>query len=177
MISNSERAEGQENKEKFSISTLILLLVYCLCGGGTMLSQKIFALKVEGGNVSEFSFLMFALNSLIFYVIYFVVRGLNKEKTEQIMTEDKADNGLQLAKPLLICGLFQAVAIFIINLSVTSLAKNLPSAMLFSISYAISIVTTMLVGAICYKEKITTKNVVGIILAAVAIIVINFLSA
>lgn len=177
MISNSEQKEKQGNKVKLSISTLILLLVYCLCGGGIMIVQKIFALKVEGGNVSEFSFLMFALNSLIFYVIYFSVKGLNKGQTERITIENKTDSELQLSKPLLICGLFQAVAIFMINLSVTSLAKNLPSALLFSISYAISIVTTMLVGAICCKEKITTKNVVGIILAAVAIIVINFLSA
>lgn len=170
MIAPSKEQNNQEQNGKFSLTTLILLLIYCFVGGAVMVTQKVFALKVENGNVSEYSFLMFAFNAIVFYVIYLIL-WLSNKNTEKIGFQ----NTTKLSKALFIYGAVLAVVIFTINLSVTTLAKDISSAILFSISYAISIFMTMLVGVICYKEKITLKNVIGIILAVLAIIVINFL--
>ena len=81
----------------------------------------------------------------------------------------------KLSVVLLICGAFLAFAVFLINQLVTTVAKTVPSAILFSVSYAISIVITILVGAVYYKEKITLKNVIGIVLCVGALAIINFL--
>lgn len=68
-----------------------------------------------------------------------------------------------------------AFAVFLINQLVTLVAKTVPSAILFSVLYVISILITILVGAIYYKENITLKNVIGIILCVGALAIINFL--
>jgi multidrug transporter EmrE-like cation transporter len=80
-----------------------------------------------------------------------------------------------LSKNLLICGVLLAFVLFAVNLLVTSLAKTVPSAVLFTVSYAISIGITILVGRVFYKEKLTWKNGIGVILGVSAIIVINIL--
>ena len=89
------------------------------------------------------------------------------------MQEDTKDSK-GLSKILLICGLILALAVFVINMLVTELGKYISSAILFSVSYAIGIVITILVGVIFYKEKITIKNIIGIILCVGALTLINF---
>ena len=80
-----------------------------------------------------------------------------------------------MPKVLLICGAFLAFAVFVVNMLVTELGKTVESAILFSVSYAISIIITLLVGAFYYKEKPTWKNAIGIILCVGALAIINFL--
>ena len=65
--------------------------------------------------------------------------------------EDK--QSFALPRVLLVCGLILAFAVFVINILMTELGKYISSAILFSVSYAIRIVITILVGAIFYKEK------------------------
>ena len=76
---------------------------------------------------------------------------------------------------LLVCGFILAFAVFVVNMLVTELGKSVDSAILFSVSYAISIIITILVGVIYYKEKITFKNVIGVVLCVGALAIINFL--
>ena len=118
---------------------------------------------------------MFALNSLILYIGYFISLLTKKKRKDQELVELKEKEKFVLPKALMICGLVLAFAVFIINILVTELGKSVDSAILFSVSYAISIIITILVGAIFYKEKITRKNIVGILLCVVALAMINFL--
>lgn len=113
----------------------------------------------------------------------FLLKGLlicsqylrRQEKTYSSQPQEIKKDVAPLSKILLICGLALAFAIFIINMLVTELGKSVDSAILFSVSNAISIIITILVGAIYYKEKITLKNIVGILLCVGALGIINFL--
>ena len=146
-----------------------------MTGGGTMVAQKAFAKVVSNGNVATYSFLMFALNALILYACYVGSIFLGKKKSVVSQKQEGAQERKGLSKTLLICGLILAFAVFVINMLVTELGKSVDSAILFSASYAISIIITILVGAIYYKEKITFKNVIGIVLCVSALAIINFL--
>ncbi len=77
-----------------------------------------------------------------------------------------------LNKPLLICGALLAFAVFVINLLVTELGKTVSSAVLFPVSATISICITVIVGWLVYKEKLTVKNIIGVVLGLIAIIVL-----
>jgi drug/metabolite transporter (DMT)-like permease len=77
-------------------------------------------------------------------------------------------------KYLFIYGFLLALAVFVINILVTELGKNIDSSILFSVSYAISILMTMFVGRIYYKEKITLNNFIGIFLCIGALVAIIF---
>ncbi|MBO5925174.1 MAG: hypothetical protein J6Q52_02840 [Clostridia bacterium] len=77
---------------------------------------------------------------------------------------------------LLICGLALAFALFVINLLVTEMSKSVDSILLFPISSAISIFITTLIGWIVFKEKLTLRNFVGLIIELISIIVIGMLT-
>ena len=118
---------------------------------------------------------MFALNAIILYACYAGSIFLGKKKLNINQTQEISQEKHGLSKTLLLCGLILAFAVFVINMLVTELGKSVDSAILFSVSYAISIIITILVGSIYYKEKITFKNVIGVLLCVGALAIINFL--
>lgn len=166
------KVKEKKMSSKISVKTVVMLILTLIAGGGTMVAQKAFAIIVPNGNVATYSFLMFALNAIILYSCYGIMCFRKGKKVAVIgeKTEKKT-----LSKVLLLCGLILAFAVFLINILVTELGKSVDSAVLFSVSYAISILITILVGAIYYKEKITPKNVIGILLCVGALAMINFL--
>lgn len=171
----SPTKEKEKKATKITAKTICMLVLMLLAGGGTMVAQKAFSKIVPNGNVAMYSFLMFALNSLILYTCYVGSVFLGKKKSDVSQTPERAQEGKGLSKTLLICGLILAFAVFVINMLVTELGKSVDSAILFSVSYAISIIITIIVGSIYYKEKITLKNVIGIGLCVAALAIINFL--
>lgn len=76
---------------------------------------------------------------------------------------------------LLICGAFLALALFTINILVTELTAVVQPSLLFSLSNAIAIIVTMLVGRFVYDEKMSVRNMIGIVLCAAALAIISFL--
>ena len=111
---------------------------------------------------------MFAINALILYICY-LVKALFIHKPVR-----QAEKKLKfLPKPLLICGAFLAFALAVINILATELTAMVPAALLFSISNAIAIIVTMLVGGIVYKEKVGVKNIIGIVLCPGSLTVVG----
>ena len=165
----SKAEDGQEQpKKKISLKTLIMLILMFIAEGGMMIVQTIFGTLVEDGNTALFSFVMFAINALILYICY-LVKALFIHKPVR-----QAEKKLKfLPKPLLICGAFLAFALAVINILATELTAMVPAALLFSISNAIAIIVTMLVGGIVYKEKLGVKNIIGIVLCAGSLTVIG----
>ena len=131
--------------------------------------------SVPNGSIAVYSFLMFALNAIILYVGYGISSLVKNNKVEPLKTGLEEKKSCLLPKALLVCGFILAFAVFVINMLVTELGKYINSAILFSISYAIGIVITILVGAVFYKEKITVRNIIGIVLCVGALALINFL--
>jgi drug/metabolite transporter (DMT)-like permease len=67
MVSET-KVKQDKKKGRFSLKTILLLLLTLFAGGGTMVAQKAFAVVVPNGSVVTYSFLMFALNAIILYV-------------------------------------------------------------------------------------------------------------
>jgi len=170
----SPAKEKEKTTTKISAKTVFMLVLMLLGGGGTMVAQKAFSKVVPNGSVATYSFLMFAFNSVILYACYMGSLFLDKKQIRINQMQEDTKDSKGLSKILLICGLILALAVFVINMLVTELGKYISSAILFSVSYAIGIVITILVGVIFYKEKITIKNIIGIILCVGALTLINF---
>ncbi len=166
-------AKRKEEKKPFSFKTLILLIISFFVSGLVMVVQKYFALLVPNGNVALFSALTFGLNSIIMYICLFVLFALKaKERTPDGKRLRKIE---PLDKTMLICGALLALSLFAINLLITTLATTVPSAILFTVSSALSIMITCAVGALVYKEKLNLKNVVGLILGFASIVIVSVL--
>ncbi len=165
----SKAEDKQEQpKKKISLKTLIMLILMFIAEGGMMIVQTIFGTLVEDGNTALFSFVMFAINALILYICYLVKALFIHKPVRQVEKKLKF-----LPKTLLICGAFLAFALAVINILATELTAMVPAALLFSISNAIAIIVTMLVGGIVYKEKVGVKNIIGIVLCAVSLTVVG----
>ena len=168
---NSKKASVTQGK--LSLKTILLLVVLLVAGGGTMVMQKAFGILIPDGNVTTYSFLMFACNSLFMYVVY-AIMVMKRHITSGEHRQESAGS-VRLPKLLLVCGAFLAFAVFVINFLVTTMGRSVPSALLFSVSNAISIAMTLIVGALYYKERISFFNTVGILLCVASIAIINFL--
>ncbi|MBR2023804.1 MAG: hypothetical protein IJ996_04750 [Clostridia bacterium] len=160
--------EQAQPKKKISLKTLIMLILMFIAEGGMMIVQTIFGTLVEDGNTALFSFVMFAINALILYICYLVQALFIHKPVRKVEKKLKF-----LPKTLLICGAFLAFALAVINILATELTAMVPAALLFSISNAIAIIVTMLVGGIVYKEKVGVKNIIGIVLCAVSLTVVG----
>ncbi len=162
LVSDSKKTGG-----RLTLKTVLMLIGYFLGEGLIVVVQKYFAKSVDGGNTAMFSFLMFASNAAILFVCTFVAQAIRSKK-------DKTHFKIELLdKRLYGYGAILALAVFIINIVVTTLARTVESVVLFSLESIISISVTTAVGAIFFKEKITVKKMIGIAIGLVGIFLIN----
>ena len=168
-------------KQKISPKTLLMLLIMWLAAGCLMIIQNEVA-ALPDSNDGMFCLIMFSVNALVLYICYLVqamLAGKNKIKNNA-MTAEKQEKQEKFLKPLsktfLICGAFLALALFAINLLAVKLSAMLSSLgqqpLLFPLSAAIAIIVTMLVGRLMYKEKMLPRNVIGMVLSAISVIII-----
>lgn len=154
--------------EKISAKTFVMLFINFLANGLVMVVQKYFALKVQGANTPLFSFLTFILCGL-FMAICFLFTVCKKKATEIPQEERKP----VLNKKLVICGVLLALALFLINIIITEMGKTVPSIIIFPVSSAISIIIATLVGYFIFKEKLSVKKIIGLLVGISSIIVIG----
>lgn len=194
---------SKENKKKITLRTYIMLISSVFIGGITMIVQKYFSLKVVDGNTAMFSFLTFFLNAVIMGICWLIwslksrknaeACSINssgaigeevncdaiKNKQEIVLTtsdsELKKSNKNFLGMPLILYlyATLLAFALFLINLLITELGKTVSSVILFPISSAITILITTIVGWLVYKEKLSIKNIIGVVLGLLSIVIIG----
>ena len=170
-LSAKENKEEKKAARPFTLRTFFMLVLSFIVNGLVMLVQKYFALLVPDRNEATFSFLTFAINAVILYAGMLLI-GLKKKKS-QSDREERIIQIKKLPKPLLVCGAVLAVALFTINLLVTVMASEIESVVLFTVSSALSIVITALVGALIFKEKLTAKNYIGLVLGFFSCVMVS----
>lgn len=164
-------SKTKSSNTKITLRTYILLFINLLVNGLIMIVQKYFSVKIVDGNVSAFSFLTFLLNAIIICLL--VCKIKSKKQVVEEKEEEPKKEVLGLSKTLLICGGLLAFALFVINYLVTELGKTVDSVILFPVSSALTISITALIGWLVFKEKLTIKNFIGLIVGLLGIVVIG----
>lgn len=147
----------------FSYKTFFLLLGSLVANGCTMLAQQMFTRYVPKGDVSVFSFLSFGIIAVLSGVFYAVLA--NPKKENRVETK--------LSKTLLICGLALAISVFVINQLATISTKLVSPIILFTFINGGGTIISTIVAAIVYKEKISTKTALGILIGIASLIIIK----
>lgn len=190
MISSQKKETTENEARPISKKVLFLLLAVMFSEGFVEVSQKYFSLRVTGGSVAWFSFFMFLFSTafMAFGFVFSLAKAGKRKATElrilpqtqlraQEIPNDETEGGtgrkLRLNKLLLICGALLALAIFVNNTLVAEMGKKVDSVIMFPVMALISICITMFVGRIVYKEKLTRKNVVGVILGLIAVVILS----
>lgn len=155
LISSSKKLTG-----KFTKGTLLCLLGKFFGNGMTMFCQKLFGYLQPDGNVSFFSLLTFLIPAVILALTLPLSARVDKKREP-------------FPKKLLLYMSFLAFAVFVIQQLVTMLTPVMHTAVLFTVVNGGATVIAAIVGAILYKEKITVKSAVGVIIGIGALIVIK----
>ncbi len=157
-------SSSQKTNGKINFKTVLMLLAYMLSNGTIMLLQTMYKTYVPNGNVSLYSFLQFAIPSVVMLIISCVWSLKVKQPIP------KSDN------KLLGFTVFAAAALFGISQISTIASSIIPVAVLFPISDGGSMVISALVAAVVFKEKFTVKSACGVIIGIVGIIMIKLLA-
>lgn len=164
---------SRDNKsgKKLSLRTFVMLFINFVANGLVMVVQKYFALRVEGGNTLLFSFVSFALCGVFMLFCYIILTIKHKER-DKLQENTEKDEPI-LNKKLVICGMLLAFALFLINVIITEMGKTVSAIIIFPVSSAISIIIATMVGYIVFKEKLSLKKIIGLVIGIVSIIVIG----
>lgn len=157
--------DKQQEDKRFDIAWLIFALGGLLFSGGIGVVQKQFGLT-EGCSVNIFIFYSFVCAFVLNLVLTVILFAFFKDKL------NKADNK-QLTTAFasaLILGAIMGLA----NKLNTYVAGVFPSVKTFPVVNGGRIVLTTLLGAIFFKEKISLKQKIGIIIGFVAISMIAY---
>lgn len=151
-------------KEKLTLKGFVILLISGIANGITGFSQKMFQKEAIDAAVSVFNFYTYVFSALsLGLVLLFVKRPAH-----------------QRSKPSAIGSVFgyvavMAVCLFLNSYFMTLAAAAIPSAQLFPLDRGVSIILSALMSAVFFKEKLTVKAIIGLILAFVGLLIINLL--
>lgn len=145
----------------FSFKTLLLLIGTMLANGCTMLAQQMFTHYVPDGDVSVFSFLSFGIIAVLSGIFF------------KLLPPAKKPGSKDSFRSLLICGGVLALCVFVINQLATISTALISPVILFSFIMGGGTIISTLVAAIVYKEKISLKIALGIIIGVVSLIMIK----
>lgn len=146
----------------FSAKTVLLLLGVLMAEGCTMLSQQMFAMYVPDGDVSVFSFFSFGIPSVVI-CLYLL---LSHKKRENEKKSSLTPTAMRL-------GVVLAVAVFIINQLATLAASVVSPIVLFTFINGGSTIIGAIVAAVAFKEKLTPRSVLGVLIGVLALIIIK----
>ncbi len=198
MIGNSKKIY-----RKFTVKTLLLLLLYFGVSGLTMLMQKAFGMNVQDGNTSLFSAITFVSGGIVAALclgVFYIIAALNKKRAANATQESKnieevradeaetrkdeaearADeaekqekNVHALPPRIYLYGAGLAAAVFLINQLATLSTPLISSVILFTVINGGATVISALVGAILFKEKVSVTGAIGLVLGVGALVLVQ----
>ncbi len=146
---------GKKKAAKMKFRDIVLLVLVWLSSGVNCLTVKLYANACEGGT-ELYNLVTFAVAAIAFAVSYFAIPKENK------VTLPKIHYTLYLpimAAALYLNIFFQAAA-----------AKHLDAMIMFPLQTVLGLVASAVMAAVFFGEKPTVKNIVGMVLAAAAIV-------
>ncbi len=152
-------------KGKLRPSALLLLALCGISNGVADLSQKMFVEYTAGEvSVSVFNFYTYLFASAALLVIYAFVR-FKFRKTESA----------PFKKSMFVYIFVMSVCLFTASYFKTRAAVLLPASQIYPLCQGGGMILSSVMAAVFFKEKLTLKCIVGIVLAFVALIFINVL--
>ena len=149
--------DSKAEKRSFDIMGILVGLVVFLTSGGVMIAQKLMGLYFVEQSVSAYNFYSFIV---AFLILCLFVRPQKRDKKD--------------TKALLLCAAGSGISLCVISLVMTKLAGNVPSVLLFPLFNGLGIIFVCIGSVFAFKEKLTVKKIIGLILGLVGLCIVNF---
>ena len=164
--------------EKLNFKSLILLVGCGLANGFNYFVQKCFSTVTPGESFYSFNFYTYLSSTIVLAILFLVTFKKRGENNSDILDNDNqtfTSYYLTLLKKIIGFIVIMAVCLFLNSFFSTLAASILPSTLQFPLQQGLNLSLSLLMSAIFFKEKITIKSIIGIVLTFVALIFINLL--
>ena len=155
-------------KGKLTPRALILLALCALSNGVTDFSQKMFTKEIPEGNVAAFNLYTYLFAGITLAVCCLCFRFSEKKSTE-------LQPPIKVIRPIVGYIAVMAVCLFLNSYFKTLAAQHLDAALIYPLSQGGSVILSMAMSAIFFKEKINLRCIIGVALSFVALLLINLL--
>lgn len=154
-------------KAKLTISSVALLILCGFSSGAIDFSQKLFSKYADGVPTSVFSFYTY----LTSFIVLILCIPFLKPKSSNALKE-----ACTSLKPIFGFIVIMSACLFLNSYTMTLAAgyDYLPSAVLFPLTRGVSLVLSTTMSAVFFKEKLTVKSVIGVLLSFIGVVIVNF---
>ena len=154
-------------KGKMSIKSMTPLIIAGVANGLVDLSQKMFTRYKGADTASAFNFYTYVFAGIVLFGFYIFLRAKNKSAQEKLID-------VTLFRKFFIYVLIMSICHFANSYFKTLASGYISATQLYPLNQGASVVLSLLMVSIFFKEKINKKCILGICLAFVAILFINF---
>ena len=155
---------GKDLKGKLSVGSFLVLLCAGISCGFCDFSQKLYVREIKEYNIAVFNFYTYLFATAVI-LLFLIASSIGKSA----FTGQKELLGKVVGKIAVM-----AVAMFASSYCKTGAATLLPSVILYPFYQGIWFLASIVLSAVFFKEKITYKSVIGIILIFASLLMINF---
>ena len=148
-------------KNKITPKSFLTLLLCGIFNGLTDFSQKLFINYLPDGSVAVFNFYTYVFASVSLFVFYLIFN-----KKENARNDAKS-------KIIFLYITVMAVCLFANSFFKTLAAKYIDSATLYPLSTGAALILSVLMASVFFKEKVTKKCVIGVVIAFISLIILN----
>lgn len=159
-----------EKKQVSALKKAVTVIVCVVSGTVALMFKKYYTFHITAkglGGVEYYTFVGFVTVLVIFLVLFAIFYGLEKKKLP-----DKSARVELPYKKVWMYILLSAVALYT-NELFTSYATNLPSAIFYTLSRGLLVIGSFLLDAIVFKDKVTPKKLIGLLIVITAIVLVN----
>lgn len=150
-------------KIKLTAASFLMLILCGLSNGLTDFSQKAFVKLLPETPISVFNLYTYIFSSIALAVVFFILKATTKQKT--YIKSDSYKKYLYI--------LVMSVALTANSFFKTMAATYLDSAQLYPLSQGAALILSTAMASIVFKEKLTLKCVIGVLLAFLGLLIMN----
>ena len=183
LISSKNNATTEQ--KPFTFKTLLACLGVFFSNGLGSVSMQLFAKYSVGVSESAFMFYSYVFTSaiLLVFVSVLLIQAKRKLDLSSDASIKQTQTPEQMQKPrlpvfpkiLFLFGILSTAISFFVNQANTVIAPHIPAAVLFPSLKGGALLMGVLVGWMIFKEKLSVKNIIGVVLCVAALIILNLL--
>ena len=150
-------------KEKLTLPALLLLIACGAANGIADFSQKLFVKQLPEVPASVFNFYTYVFAAITLVIAYLLMKPQGQETGKA--------NFKKVAGYILV----MAICLFANSFFKTLAANHLDSILLYPLNQGAALILSSAMSALLFKEKLTAKCIIGLVIAFVSLIIINVL--
>ena len=154
----------QKGGGKITPKSILLMCVAGISNAGGVITQKFYQ-EYKGGTVADFQLGTYIFTIAVLIAVFYVMAAFAKK--------EKGDGESKITKRALLFISLAFVMTYASQFLGTLAAGEIPSAVLYPLAYVISMPMIFLVDVIFFKEKVSVRNIVGLLIVTASGVLIN----